>query len=132
MFNRTIVLADRRPVSTYAHASITEKRAPTDESVALLKDLEREAQKKIEVSVRLSDNKFDCVVHVERSSYEQKTHYKIMYSLNGERHSMDKSFDFDHTESREDIAIELRDELAKDIAANMLSSAFRKADFLGR
>lgn len=45
---------------------VEERRAPTDESVRLLKEFEEEARKKIESSINVGGNGFECTIMTER------------------------------------------------------------------
>ena len=62
---------------------VHEHRAPTDESVRLLKEFEEKADKKIVESIRLTNNRFEAQVHRHDDFASAKTYYKIIYQLNG-------------------------------------------------
>lgn len=58
MFNKTII--HQHATSYPSHVSITEKRAPTDESVKLLKEMEEKAEEKLLEACELKNNLFTC------------------------------------------------------------------------
>lgn len=72
-------------VSVTSHSTVTthEHRAPTDESVRLLKELEAEAQKRIVESLRLTNTEIDCVVHRMVDNFAVQTKYAIHMKIGG-------------------------------------------------
>jgi hypothetical protein len=69
--------------STSVH--VTEKRAPTDESVRLLAEMEAAAQAKVKAAIRVTDTRFECVVHVSNDFMNDQTLLAAVFSLNGHR-----------------------------------------------
>ncbi len=58
MFDRTVIF---RNVPVYEqHVVVTEKRAPTDDSVKLLREMEEKAEKKLIEACELKNNLFTC------------------------------------------------------------------------
>ena len=96
----------------------TEKRAPTDESVRLLREMEDAARKQVVESMRLDSNAMTAVIHRHRSDFDLRTYFSIHYSLNGTKREVKTILDdgvsiygaLDH----------LRKELADDIACVIL------------
>lgn len=123
MFN-TYVL---RPGDAHHTHTYHEHRAPTDQSVALLREMEKAALDKVIQAVRLENCGVDAVLHHMRDSLNDQRRFKIIYKINGER----RVVDYDHTETgafddREKMLMGLRDAFAKDIA-NVLTAAVLKA-----
>jgi len=115
--------------SVTRRVEVTEHRAPTDESVKLLRDMEDRAQARIVATTRVQDMGIDCVIHKMREMHTGDTRYAVIYSLNGKKHradhlSMDRGNE-DRDESKRRVAQELVTALAEDIARNLLAGAFR-------
>lgn len=71
--------------SRSANVNVVEKRAPTDDSVKLLKEMELAAENKLLDVFRIGckDNKLDCiVVKYYLSDYDLDHNYLVMFSLN--------------------------------------------------
>ena len=106
-----------------------EHRAPTDQSVALLKEMELAARAKIEQSIHVGNTTFECVVHVMQDMAEACMRMKAVFKLNGVTANAEHSYrprdQGDHIKA----ANALRDEVAKVIAAKMLESAFAAINF---
>jgi hypothetical protein len=66
-------------------AKVTEKKAPTDESARLLKDLEREALNNIVSRMRLEDNVFGEVVVLQQPL---NMDVMICFKLNGKQYKV--------------------------------------------
>ncbi|MEM9584808.1 MAG: hypothetical protein AAGA08_16980 [Pseudomonadota bacterium] len=122
-----VQMPSRVDVSNRAETTIIEKRAATDESVALLKEMERAAQDKVIEALRLDNNTFDGALHAEFSAMDQNLILKIVFDINGKRlvvehvcGARDSVFDKDKTAP----LAELRDKMAARIAAEILADAF--------
>ena len=114
MFDRYIV-----PTKTeYVTRTVHEHRAPTDESVRLLREMESKAQEQVDRSVRLETNNLKAVLHFMREPLQLDYIYCIQIDLNGERHKVEIRADsFRSKEERMDMIIE---ELSKAIASKVL------------
>ena len=75
------------PRTEYVDRNVTihEHRAPTDQSVALLKELEQAARDKVEHSINVGGNGFECVVHIHKSAIDMDTVAVAIFKLNGVR-----------------------------------------------
>lgn len=102
---------------THEH-NIIEKRAPTDESVRLLREMEAKAHESVTSAVRVKDAAIDCVVHRRFDRLNYRKQFKIIYSLNGRRRTVDVEVDDESTP--DESAEELVAQLSRDIAANLL------------
>jgi hypothetical protein len=113
---------------TYVTKTVTENRAPTDESVRLLKEMEEKAREKIIESIAVRDCQVECQILFERGYVDRSNHYTIVYSMNGERSKvkvMVHEYEFEAGLEKY-VAERLRDTLAKDIATKMIGEAFVK------
>ena len=113
-------------------ATITEKRAPTDESVRLLKEMEDEARKKITETTVVKNTEFTCKLHKYHDPANCADNYAIIYTLNGKQGKVDVNVEIYDMLSPEQTACLIRDKVAVDIANKMLTTAFmdeKKWDF---
>jgi len=109
---------------SYKSVSITEKRAPTDESVLLLKEMEHAAAEKLLESVRVANCGIDVVIHRYEDYLTQATKFLIIYKLNGEQRRVEHS-EFSLNITIELLANTLWKALADDIAACLLKHAWK-------
>lgn len=100
--------------------NVTEKRAPTDESVRLLREMEKEALNKIVKNIDLSNNQFSARLLVFEDPLNFNSKGKVLFSLNGKTHELNMSFGF--LELEEDMIKRCYDELAKYLAREILRS----------
>lgn len=70
---------------TTINVDVTEKRAPTDESVRPLKEMESAAEAKVLEAVRCGDNTFDCTIHVQDDHLSGSRLFAIIFKLNGRK-----------------------------------------------
>ena len=105
---------------TELNFNVTEKRAPTDESVRLLREMEKEALNKIIKNIDLSNNQLYARLLVFEDPLNLNSKGKVLFSLNGKKHELNVSFGF--LESKEDMIKMCYDELAKYIAREILIS----------
>ncbi len=100
--------------------NVTEKLAPTDESVRLLREMEKEALNKIIHNIDLSNNQFSARLLVFEDPLNFNSKGKVLFSLNGKKHELNVSFGV--LESKEDMIKKCYDELAKYVAREILIS----------
>lgn len=99
-----------RSVTEHVH----EHRAPTDESVQLLKEMEQAAREKISDSLILKSNHVHAVVQSNISNFDHTIRYRITYDLNGQRRVVDYHLFQDDTNTNP--LVRAYTELSKDIA----------------
>lgn len=111
------------------HSSVTvektvrEQRAPTDESVRLLHEMEKAAMDKVVSAIRVSDSLFEAVLHQHVDHLNCQKMFMCVIKLNGEKITV--PFNCDDWASREEIAIGIRDAIANEIANRITSSITR-------
>jgi methylphosphotriester-DNA--protein-cysteine methyltransferase len=110
---------------TYVTKTVTEHRAPTDESVRLLKEMEEKAREKIIDSFSVKDTHFECKFFQEMDMTTQEMKYVVIYSMNGKRRTVDVRVERDAINL--DTYKKLINAVAYDIAGAILSDAFSKA-----
>lgn len=130
MFGRDVynTYVDRGP----SYVNVTEKRAPTDDSVRLLKEMEDAARKKITESTTVSNTEFTCKLHKYHDPVNCADNYAVIYTLNGQQRRVDINVEIYKMLTPEQTACLIRDEVAMDIANRMLHTAFmdsKKWDF---
>jgi hypothetical protein len=91
VFDRTYVTRGDSHIS----ASITEKRAPTDESVKLLGEMERAAKDRVIQSLRIESCGVEAVIHRHDNPMDAKTHFIIVYKVNGNQRQCRVMVDWD-------------------------------------
>jgi uncharacterized Fe-S cluster-containing radical SAM superfamily protein len=119
MFNKTYNL----PRTIEVNSRTVEQRAPTDESVRLLREMEQKARAEILKTVRLDGNEFKAVIHHLRDELSLLDKYKIIFELNGEKHELVVDILFET--ARLNKIWKIREELSSYLAAYALS----KTDF---
>lgn len=95
-----------------------EHRAPTDESVRLLTEMEQAAQKRVRDTVRLESNAFQAIVQVEDSPMDRDHVCRCLFYLNGSRHEVLTRSSFG--ESADVAMMKLRDAVAAEIASQVM------------
>ena len=123
---QSIVVIPQQTRTEYVTRTIHEHRAPTDESVRLLKEFEEKAVQKIVKSVHIADTALECVVHTALDCMNDCTRLMAVFSLNGQKETAEVKYRPRHGQSETDGAILLRDEVAKIIANKMIAVAFSK------
>jgi len=129
MFDKTTLIIGGQPRSqNHYHQNkveITEKRAPTDESVRLLKEMEREAEKKnLDLFyANLEDNGLSaCVIHKEYSARDNKDFIVTIFTLNGKKFEVISKSEFGGFENKAKLCEQLRKEIADEIADEILKN----------
>jgi hypothetical protein len=122
MFRKPEVFIVNQPGRTeYVTRTVNEHRAPTDQSVALLKDMEEAARSKVVESVKVGDATFECVVHTMRDCASDDTIAVAIFSLNGKK--MEAKYRHRHDANKVALMEGLRDEMAREIATHILMPA---------
>lgn len=107
------------------NSTVTEVRAPTDESVKILRELELAAQAKIVSAIRVTDTSFECVVHRQYDAMNDQMRFRSMFSVGGQR--MDVSVDRNCPINEEKVYEEIVEMMSQVIANQILMPAFVKS-----
>lgn len=128
MFNRrpTIIQVNQPQRAEYVTREVHEHRAPTDQSVALLKEMEKAAAAKLISAVHVGDTAFECIIHKFRDNLSDRTVVCAVFSLNGKKMKAEHSYRPQDPSDDVKAATGLRDEVAKIIATEMIASSFAK------
>lgn len=105
------------------HTEVHEHRAPTDESVRLLKEMEETAREKIIASFPLGSNEFDGRVMVELDGMNMEHVLTALIRINDKLVRAQVREYADGRESIRQALPKLRDALAKAIADEVLAPA---------
>lgn len=101
-----------------------EVRAPTDESVRLLAEFEAKAREKIDQSIRLEGNGFECVVEISLDTLQDAYIATAIFKLNGVRMRAE-AVEPARKATPQSLVDKLRDAMATKIAAEILAPALR-------
>lgn len=124
MFDRTIV--HQAPGQIRAEINVTEKRAPTDESVRLLREMEAKAKAEVIKATAVNDNHFTGVIHTMFDALSYRTTVRLVYSMNGKKLTTDYQID-ESSKSQDDSINGLIDAVARDIAIEILRKPISEA-----
>ena len=114
--------------SVSVNKTVHEHRAPTDESVRLLRELEQAAQNKILDSVRVTDSLFDGLLHYQHDYVNLKKLFACVIKVNGKK--ITARFDCDESLDREQIIFGIRDAIAREIANQITASVLSSSNNL--
>lgn len=112
----------------YYNVNVTEKRAPTDESVRLLKEIENAAREKVLDTIVVADTSFECKIHKMYDGPNDQDVYGVVYSLGGIKYKTEVRVDRYQNLTPQEVAIQIRDSVARDIANVLIAPAFVKMD----
>lgn len=103
---------------------VHEHRAPTDESVALLREMEDAAESKLLESWVLTNNDFEAVWHVMEDCGDANKRVIIRFKLNGKEHDIDFRLELHYNfeemveKVREKIVAFMAQQLMRDLYQN--------------
>lgn len=119
MFDRLTVMDARSP--SHVTQTVHEHKAPTDESVKLLMEMQNKVMANLLGQIRVENNGFEIVAYAfnDVSKFEKKV--CIKYKIGTVEHTVDVSFRY--TATVREMANKLVDELARDLAKNLLQPA---------
>jgi hypothetical protein len=123
MFDRTIIVPGRTRTE-YVTREVHEHRAPTDESVKLLREMEQKARDQVIDAVHVGDAHFECVIHTMNHVLDGSTEMLAVFSMNGKKMTVSHR-DQMWRSDRVQMVAALRDEMAKEIATVILLPALQ-------
>lgn len=85
MFNTTHIHTSPRSIHISQHSEVTEHRAPTDESVRLLREMEDAARKKVIDAIPLGNTDLDMKLLVEEDHSAMDVKFTLLMKINGQR-----------------------------------------------
>lgn len=99
---------------------ITEKRAPTDESVRLLREMQVEAEKDRIGAFHLESNNLRGVVEVWRYMDPPSIRAHVVFELNGQRHKVEAKISAYERDAKQKLVDQLHKGVAEKIATEAL------------
>ena len=108
------------------HHNVVEKRAPTDESVALLREMEKAAREQVDKAIRLQANGFECVAQSYRDAASDDVVIVVRFMLAGTRMKVEhrhRRFD-----PLDDLGSVVIDKMARAIAETALAPLIVQMD----
>lgn len=106
----------QRSIHSTSHTKITEKRAPTDESIKLLSEMERAAEKKLISITRLDNNTFKATWHLFDDFMADSLRAKVRFELNGQRHELEVPIERHLRFKPDDIAKTIYESILSELA----------------
>lgn len=121
-----------RPRTEYVirEVNITDKRAPTDQSVALLKEMEEAARQKIITTIPLADNSINGEILLEKGAFGFKRRAVLIARINGVK--IEVLAESDEDKSWQELADKLVRATAERLAIELIAPAFAQALSHGR
>jgi len=105
-----------RSVTESVVREVHEHRAPTDESVKLLREMEASAKAEVSKSIHLKDNTFDAKIEIVEEPIFRQQVYRTLFKINGTRYETENffdDFDFDKGLAIEAVRKTMSDKIAK-------------------
>lgn len=115
---------DRYPKDTTVN--VTEKRAPTDESVRLLKEMEEAARNKVLETIVVADTSFECKIHKMVDPINDQDVYNVVFSLGKQKRRTEVRVDKYRKLTPQEVAVAIRDAVAVDISNHLLATTFQR------
>jgi hypothetical protein len=103
---------------SHVTVSHTEKRAPTDDSVRLLREMESAAKDQVVQSLRIESCGVEAIVHRQDNPMDAKTMFAIHYKVNGVQRKCYADADW-QADARENLQAVWK-ALAEDLAAYLI------------
>lgn len=103
--------------------NINEHRAPTDDSVRLLREMEQKANDNVLKSTKVDNNSFNAVLHQMRDHLSDFDKYAVIFSINGKK--MQVFHNANSWDKKEETLISIRDKLAIEISTQILVDLFK-------
>jgi hypothetical protein len=107
-----------------SNVTVNEKRAPTDESVRLLNEMEQAARNKVVETTVVKDTHFECKIHKSVDMFSMQDVYSVIYSLNGRNQTTQVRVDNGEMLDPYQVAEHIRNMVAADISNHLLHTAF--------
>lgn len=108
------------------YSTVTEKRAPTDESIRLLREMEAAAKASVLKAIRVANTEFECVIHTKNDHLNGRLDVMAVFQMNGKRCVVNTYVD-PFTDKGHDAVTRLVNEVAKEVAHNIIGASITKA-----
>ena len=126
MFDRIVMHAPQRTEYVDRNITITEKRAPTDQSVKLLSEMETAAEDRLVCRGEIRNNTMSVQWNVFQDIASAMMDYKVVVriKLNGTEHLLKFNIDYKYGKDQEAVVVAVRDKIAELIATQIMIDAF--------
>ncbi len=116
----------RRPIQVTAKTEVTEKRAPTDESVRLLREMERAAEDRLVMAMKCDATAFSfrAFIFFDPANNPFEKRLRVRFSLGDNEYDIDASIDVERAKTKEEAIVLIRDLVAKQVANQILQGSF--------
>lgn len=108
------------------NVNVHEHRAPTDQSVALLKEMEKAASNKIIEAIRVTNSDFEAVIQWQWEAMSDQIVGVAVFSIGGTKLKAEHRGAAFKVEQSTDFILALRDAMAKEIANHILGKSMPK------
>jgi len=117
-----------RKGDSFHKTEITENRAPTDESVRLLKEMEKAALDRLLSITRLQNNTLEATWHVFQDPARDEMEALCRFLLNGREHRIKVTLDRSMRYNPKEAAKKIHEAVTREIAAILTVELFDAAD----
>lgn len=126
----SLSLSERSETTVPVNVVVNNNGTDAVKAAALLRDLEKEAQNKVEAVFQLNDNKFDATITFHRDCMNQSLVAVVLLTLNGQKIRVVEKLDPRYTMDRKAAIGQIVSAVAKEVASTVLVGAFMKMDAL--
>ncbi len=127
LFGPKFITPQRVNVNVDSHQTVTEKRAPTDESVRLLGEMQKAAEDRLVCSISCQSTKFSFTSHIfeyPENMFERRM--RVRFSLGESSHDFSVMLPRDTVNTREEYIAEIHKILVEKIAEKILIGSFQE------
>jgi len=129
MFDRTFISAPKETTYVDHNVTITEKRAPTDESVKLLAEMERAAENKVIGHGEIKNNTLAAEWFISEDLLNWRYNVAVRVKLNGGEHIIKFTLEDEYKDDLDTLIDVVRGKVAERIADDILLPAFGSQTF---
>jgi len=105
--------------------TVTEKRAPTDESVRLLREMEASAKSEVTKAIHVIDNAFNGSVYFVDDYLQMQLKCAVIFTMNGKK--IETKLNLPRTLSKQDMIEKIIEAVSCDVAIQILREPLSKA-----
>lgn len=124
MFDKLFLNLLPSRMTVESKTTVEERRAPTDESVRLLREMEAAAERKLLAIVRLAQNELTATAHIFDDKLASEKRIVIRFGLNGEQY--ETTVTLPASGGVEACAAAIRDGLTKTLASILAEVVVRE------
>ncbi len=127
LFGPKFIYPQRVNVSMDSHKTVTEKRAPTDESVRLLDEMQKAAEDRLVCAISCQSTKFSFTSHVfEDPANMFERRMRVRFTLGESSHDFSVMLPRDTVNTRQEYIAEVHKILTEKIAEKILIGSFHE------